>query len=73
MKIYLLFQQIIFVFSPEKIGGSKIINPAYDELIKYIPGLILPSNPSEIVGIEFVSNPTLFIGYVHTYCVFQSA
>lgn len=47
--------------NPEKIIGGKIIVPDYDELMKHIPGLILPSNPSEIVNIEIVSIFTLCI------------
>lgn len=54
-----MFLQIIFVLNPEKISDSKITIPAYDDLIKYISGVILPSNkPGEIVDIEIVSIPT---------------
>lgn len=67
IKFSKILLQIIFVLNPEKISGNKILVPAYEELIKYIPGSVFPCNPSKIVNVDSVSNFTLFIALLHMY------
>lgn len=43
------------MLNPEKINSNTIIITAYYELIKYIPGLIIPFGTNELINIEFVS------------------
>lgn len=64
-----IFLQIIFILNPEKISGGRITIPAYDDIINYIPGLILPSDPSEIFDIESVSitSITILFTYFNLY------